>query len=73
MTGGITIPSFILWIAMMVVLLIFIIFSLILHYHWKRYGEDDPVVKLIKKTYFSLSFGLLGVSVLALLLFTFMS
>ncbi len=68
-----TVSALILWFIMVAVVLVYAVFSIMLRYHWKRYGETDSVIKLIKKLYFSISLSLLGASFLALLAFTLFS
>ena len=57
------IPPVLLWIVFLVIILIFIVVSVALTYHWKNYNVDSKVVKRIKKVYFGVS----GVFLLAML------
>lgn len=57
------IPPVLLWIIFLVIILIFIVVSVALTYHWKNYNVDSKVVKRIKKVYFGVS----GVFLLAML------
>ena len=57
------IPPVLLWIIFLVIILIFIVVSVALTYHWKNYNVDSKVVKRIKKVYFGVS----GIFLLAML------
>jgi len=53
------IPPVLLWIVFLVIILIFIVVSVALTYHWKNYNVDSKVVRRIKKVYFWVSGGFL--------------
>lgn len=57
------IPPVLLWIVFLVIILIFIVVSVALTYHWKNYNVDSKVVRRIKRVYFWVS----GVFLLAML------
>ncbi len=57
------IPPILLWLVFLVIILIFIVVSAALTYHWKNYNVDSKVVVRIKKVYFWVS----GVFLLAML------
>ena len=57
------IPPVLLWIVFLVIILIFIVVSAALTYHWKNYNVDSKVVRQIKRVYFWVS----GVFLLAML------
>ncbi|MGM0628964.1 MAG: hypothetical protein ACQESA_00890 [Patescibacteria group bacterium] len=52
------------------VFLLYMIFSIILDYHWKKYGKRSQVISLARKLYFVISGMLLSISVICALLFT---
>ncbi|MFP4616605.1 MAG: hypothetical protein ACLFNR_00375 [Candidatus Paceibacterota bacterium] len=39
--GEISISNMIIWLILGVVLIIYAVFTIILNYHWKRYGKDN--------------------------------
>ena len=57
------IPPVLLWMVFLVIILIFIVVSAALTYHWKNYNVDSKVVRQIKRVYFWVS----GVFLLAML------
>lgn len=65
-----TVSSFFLWIVVGLSFLIYLIFSVILVYHWNRYDENSPVIKKVKRVYFLVSIPILTISVIASLLFS---
>ena len=57
------VPPILLWIVFLLIILVFIVVSAALTYHWKNYNVDSKVVGRIKKVYFWVS----GVFLLAML------
>lgn len=67
----ITVSSSFLWAVVGLVFLIYLIFSIVLNYHWKNYANDSETVKRVKKMYFSVSISILALSVLSAFIYTY--
>ena len=63
------IPPVLLWIVFLVIILIFIVVSVALTYHWKNYNVDSKVVKRVKKVYFLVSGSLLLAMLVSVILY----
>ncbi|MFP4022447.1 MAG: hypothetical protein ACLFTS_01185 [Candidatus Paceibacterota bacterium] len=59
----------IIWLILGVVLIIYAVFTIILNYHWKRYGKDNKAIKAVKGIYFIVSLVLLLSAIVSALLF----
>ena len=55
------------------VFLLYIIFSLILLYHWKKYEHESETISSVKKIYFSVTSVLIIVAVVSALTFFIVS
>lgn len=66
---SLTVSSSLLWTVIAISFLIYLVFSMILVYHWNRYDENSPVIKRVKRIYFSVSVPLVIVSLIASLVF----
>lgn len=62
------VSSFVMWLATGFVISIYAVISVILDYHWRRYGKGNETVALFKRVYF-FSSGVIIVSVLSILFF----
>ena len=60
------VPNFVMWSIVGVVLFIYTVISVILNYHWKRYGKRNKAISLVKRVYFITS-GVLIVSAVSIL------
>ncbi|GEM_PF-3966058 len=66
---GLTVNPDILWLILSVVFLIFLIFSLILVYHWNKFGFHALAVGVAEAVYFAVSIFLILGAVGSILLF----
>jgi hypothetical protein len=55
-----TVDPDLFWILFYIIILVFIIISFILHYHWKNYSITPHEVKKVYVLYFSVSFLLIA-------------
>jgi len=60
----------ILWFILGLVLLFFAIFSVILVYHWRRYGFESEKVAFTEKIYFPVSIILIGAAILSIIIYS---
>jgi len=60
--GSVLLPA--MWTALGGALVFFILITIILNYHWTRYGVDPEQLKRIRIIYFGVSILLLGIMAL---------
>ncbi|OGM96248.1 MAG: hypothetical protein A3B86_03850 [Candidatus Yanofskybacteria bacterium RIFCSPHIGHO2_02_FULL_38_22b] len=58
-----------LWLFVLLVFMFFVAWSFILSYHWKKFGFEKQVMTKASVIYFSVSGGLLGAMVVALIVY----
>ncbi|MGM0482288.1 MAG: hypothetical protein ACQEP6_00270 [Patescibacteria group bacterium] len=68
---SVEISNALVWAVTGGVFLVYVIFSIVLDYHWRKYGAGNSVISLAKKVYFIISGMLLFVSLVSALIFTF--
>lgn len=49
------VPPIVLWVIYAIVVLIFVVVSVAITYHWKNYNVDSAMVGRLKKAYFLVS------------------
>jgi len=49
------VPPIVLWVIYAIVILIFVIVSVAITYHWRNYNVDSKMVGRLKKVYFLVS------------------